>query len=82
MNAVRRVFLLPVRLYRRILSPLKPPCCRFTPTCSAYTIEAVMRFGILKGSWLTFKRVLRCQPFGGYGEDPVPGHPAISRGDR
>lgn len=61
-----------VLFYRKFLSPLKPGCCRFTPTCSAYALEALRVHGALKGSWLTIRRILRCQPFGGSGYDPVP----------
>lgn len=62
----------PVLFYRKFLSPLKPPCCRFTPTCSAYALEALRVHGAVKGTWLTVKRILRCNPFGGSGYDPVP----------
>lgn len=58
--------------YRRWLSPLKPPSCRFEPTCSAYALEAVERYGPLKGGWLAARRLLRCQPFCRSGYDPVP----------
>jgi len=61
-----------VRAYQILLSPLFGGCCRFNPTCSAYTIEAVKKYGALKGGWLGVKRILRCHPFGGYGDDPVP----------
>ena len=61
-----------VLFYRKFLSPLKPGCRRFTPTCSAYALEALRVHGAVKGSWLTIKRILRCQPFGGSGYDPVP----------
>lgn len=61
-----------VLFYRKFISPLLPPCCRFTPTCSAYGLEALRVHGALYGSWLTFKRILRCQPWGGSGYDPVP----------
>ena len=67
-----RALIAPVRFYRKFISPLKPACCRFTPTCSAYGIQALKRFGAIKGGWLTIKRVLRCNPWGGKGYDPVP----------
>ncbi|KAF0994042.1 membrane protein insertion efficiency factor YidD [Geobacillus sp. TFV-3] len=61
-----------IRFYQRFLSPLKPPTCRFYPTCSNYGIEAVRRFGAIKGGWLTAKRILKCHPFHPGGFDPVP----------
>lgn len=61
-----------IRIYQRFISPLKPPTCRFYPTCSHYGLEAVKRFGPLKGSWLTIKRLLKCHPFHPGGIDPVP----------
>jgi uncharacterized protein len=61
-----------IRFYQRFISPITPPSCRFYPTCSHYGLEAVTRFGVLKGSWLTLKRLLKCQPFHSGGFDPVP----------
>ena len=61
-----------VRLYRKYISPLKPPCCRFTPTYSAYAIEAFQKRGFFAGLILTVWRILRCNPFGKGGYDPVP----------
>jgi putative membrane protein insertion efficiency factor len=61
-----------VRLYQREISPRRAPCCHFTPTCSAYAIEALERHGALTGSRLTARRLLRCRPGGRYGADPVP----------
>jgi putative membrane protein insertion efficiency factor len=61
-----------IRLYRLLLSPLFPPTCRFQPTCSQYGMDAIARFGALKGSWLTICRVCRCHPFHPGGYDPVP----------
>ena len=61
-----------VRFYQVCISPLKPACCRFTPTCSAYAIEALRKHGPIKGLWLAIWRVLRCNPWGGSGYDPVP----------
>ena len=61
-----------VRFYQKFISPYKPSCCRFTPTCSHYALEALRKYGPLKGSWLAFKRIIRCHPWGGSGYDPVP----------
>ena len=61
-----------VRFYRLCISPLTPPSCRFTPTCSQYALEALRKYGPIKGSWLTVRRLLRCHPWGGSGYDPVP----------
>ena len=69
---VREVCVAPIRLYRRFLSPLKPPMCRFHPTCSAYALEAVRVHGVLRGGLLSVWRILRCNPFCRGGHDPVP----------
>ncbi len=61
-----------IKLYRITLSKIKPPCCRFYPTCSAYGINAIRRFGSVKGGYLTVKRIARCNPFSAGGYDPVP----------
>lgn len=63
---------LPVRVYRRWISPLKPPTCRFYPTCSAYALEALEVHGPLKGSYLAVRRICKCHPFHPGGLDPVP----------
>ncbi|WP_392560782.1 membrane protein insertion efficiency factor YidD [Orbus mooreae] len=65
-------FILLIRGYQRFISPLLGPHCRFTPTCSNYAIIALKRFGLIKGSWLTVKRVLKCHPLHEGGDDPVP----------
>lgn len=71
-HAVAWLLTLPVIFYRRCISPLTPPSCRFTPTCSEYALQALKKHGAIKGSWLTIKRLLRCHPWGGSGYDPVP----------
>ena len=58
--------------YRQFISPLKMPCCRFVPTCSEYALEAIKKYGAIKGSWLAIKRILKCHPFHKGGYDPVP----------
>ena len=65
-------FLLLVRFYQIAISPLKPPTCRFTPTCSSYALEALKRYGPFKGGMLAIRRIMRCHPWGGSGYDPVP----------
>jgi putative membrane protein insertion efficiency factor len=65
-------FIILIKLYQWIISPILGPKCRFTPSCSHYTLEALKKYGILKGSWLGIKRISRCHPWGGHGYDPVP----------
>jgi putative membrane protein insertion efficiency factor len=65
-------FIWMIRLYQLIISPWLPSRCRYTPTCSQYGIEAFKKYGPIKGFWLTAKRVVRCNPWGGHGHDPVP----------
>ena len=65
-------FIALILFYRKCISPLKPPTCRFTPTCSQYALEAFRKYGPIKGFWLSLKRILRCHPLGGSGYDPVP----------
>ena len=70
---MKKLLLSMIRFYRRHISPYKPACCRFTPTCSAYAYEAINKYGALKGGWLALKRLLRCHPFyKGDPYDPVP----------
>ena len=64
--------IVPVRFYQWFISPLLPPSCRYEPTCSAYAIEALQRHGLIRGAYLTTRRLLRCHPWGGSGYDPVP----------
>jgi putative membrane protein insertion efficiency factor len=77
-----RVLIFWIRLYQRFLSPLLPPTCRYTPTCSCYFIEALRRKGVLRGSWMGIKRILRCNPLFPGGWDPVDPDdppPAVAR---
>ena len=70
--AIGWLLIQPIRFYQKYLSPLKPPSCRFTPTCSQYAIEAIRKHGPFKGLALAIWRILRCNPWGGSGYDPVP----------
>ncbi|OGV49523.1 MAG: membrane protein insertion efficiency factor YidD [Lentisphaerae bacterium GWF2_44_16] len=74
-------FILIIRLYQKIISPWIYPCCRFTPSCSRYTVEALEKHGVLKGSILAVWRLLRCQPFCKNGYDPVPDTFTLKRSD-
>ena len=69
---MKNILLLLIQIYRRSISPLFPPSCRFQPTCSQYGLEAIEKFGAIKGTWMTLKRILRCHPFHSGGYDPVP----------
>jgi putative membrane protein insertion efficiency factor len=68
---LERILITMIRLYKLLLSPLLPPACRFYPSCSAYAIEALDRYGPLKGLWLAGKRIIRCHPYHPGGHDPV-----------
>lgn len=67
-----RILIVLIRFYQLAISPLIGPRCRYTPTCSAYGIEAIRKYGAIKGGWLTMRRLGRCHPWGGCGHDPVP----------
>lgn len=69
---LKLLFILPVRFYQRVISPMFPPSCRYHPTCSQYVIEAIQEWGVLKGLWLGTKRFLSCHPWSEGGDDPVP----------
>lgn len=69
---MKRVFLALIKFYKLAISPYLPNACRFTPTCSVYAMEAIEKYGALKGGFLAFKRILRCNPFCKGGYDPVP----------
>jgi len=71
-KAIAFIPIVVVKIYQIAISPFFPNSCRFTPTCSGYSIEALKKYGLIKGLWLTIKRLLRCHPWGGHGFDPVP----------
>jgi uncharacterized protein len=80
-STLARILLRTIRAYQRWISPVRPPACRFTPTCSAYAVTAVERFGAVRGGWLATRRLLRCGPWHPGGHDPVPppvGHSGTS----
>ena len=68
----RRLGVSMVRFYQRYISPLTPPACRYQPTCSSYTLTAIERYGLIRGSWMGARRIARCHPFHPGGYDPVP----------
>ena len=72
MNILRTAATLPIIFYRKFISPLKPPCCRYYPTCSAYAVKAIEKHGVIKGTLLGGWRLLRCNPFAKGGIDYVP----------
>lgn len=69
---MKRLFLGIIRFYQRFISPIKPPTCRFYPSCSHYTFQAIEKYGAFKGGWLGLKRILKCHPFHKGGYDPLP----------
>ena len=76
MNSIKKIiaapFILLIKIYQWVISPLLPQSCRYTPTCSSYAIEAIKEWGVIKGLWLALKRISSCHPWGGSGNDPVP----------
>jgi len=69
------ILILPIKLYQIFLSPLLGKSCRYTPTCSHYSVEAIQEWGIFKGTWMAVKRIASCNPWGGFGDDQVPKNP-------
>lgn len=76
---LKYLLILPIKLYQWILSPLLGNNCRYSPTCSHYSVEAIQEWGIFKGSWMAVKRIASCNPWGGFGDDPVPRNPKRKR---
>ena len=72
---IKRFMLACIHFYRKHISPRKKPCCRYIPSCSQYAVTAIQRYGALRGGWMAFKRILRCNPFSKGGYDPVPEDP-------
>lgn len=71
-NIAKQILILPIKFYQRCISPMLPPACRYTPTCSHYAVEAIQAYGPIKGTWMGIKRIISCNPWGGHGYDPVP----------
>lgn len=71
-NIIKAIFILPVKFYQKIISPLLPSVCRYKPSCSEYMIQAIETHGVIKGIYLGTKRILKCHPWGNSGYDPVP----------
>ncbi|MFD1706737.1 membrane protein insertion efficiency factor YidD [Siminovitchia sediminis] len=69
---MKQLFIFIIRFYQKLISPIKPPTCRFYPTCSQYGLEAIRRFGAIRGGWMTFRRIIKCHPFHPGGIDHVP----------
>ena len=69
---IKTIFVFPIKIYQKLISPFLGSSCRFTPTCSHYAIEVIDKFGIIKGTFLSIKRILKCNPFGSSGYDPIP----------
>ncbi|WP_428829358.1 membrane protein insertion efficiency factor YidD [Desulfatibacillum aliphaticivorans] len=70
--AIKRLLIIPIRIYQRFVSPILGPHCRFYPSCSQYAVEAIEKHGPVKGGWLAVRRILRCHPLNPGGFDPVP----------
>jgi len=66
------LFIIPIKIYKYAISPYLPMACRYTPTCSQYAIDSLKKYGLIKGLYLSIKRILSCNPWGGSGYDPVP----------
>jgi len=69
---IQDIFIFPIRVYQKVISPILGPTCRFEPTCSHYMVGAIREWGVIKGIYLGIRRILKCHPWGPTGEDPVP----------
>lgn len=69
---LKKIYTFPIKLYQWFISPILGPSCRYTPSCSHYMLQAIDEWGIFRGTWIGMKRIGRCHPWGGHGEDPVP----------
>lgn len=72
MSILKTIYIFPIKVYQKLISPILGPTCRYQPTCSHYMVEAIMEWGILRGTWLGLRRIGRCHPWGSSGIDPVP----------
>lgn len=77
-NILQAIFIFPIKVYQKLISPLLGPTCRYDPTCSHYMVGAIKEWGVLKGIFLGLKRIGRCHPWGSMGPDPVPKNPKKS----
>tara|TARA_B100001758_G_scaffold90296_1_gene77002 strand:- start:278 stop:493 length:216 start_codon:yes stop_codon:yes gene_type:complete len=68
---IKRLFILPIILYQKVISPFLPGSCRFNPTCSEYSKQAILKYGVIYGIILSFRRIIKCHPWGGHGNDPL-----------
>ncbi len=68
---IKRLFILPIILYQKLVSPILPNTCRFNPSCSEYSKQAILKYGVFYGIFLSFKRLVKCHPWGGHGNDPL-----------
>jgi len=69
---INKIYTFPIKLYQWFISPILGPSCRYSPSCSHYMLQAIDEWGILRGTWIGLKRIGRCHPWGGHGDDPVP----------
>lgn len=75
MQFIKQIFIFPIRIYQKLISPLLGQNCRYQPTCSHYMVESINEWGVIRGIWMGMKRIGRCHPWAGSGDDPVPKNP-------